>query len=111
GGFLRDATDPAMADDPGVRNYCAFLEKYYPCRCYFRRQRPRVCNGPSAGAGLEQAGENLTRENIMRQAANSMDLEIDMLMPGIKVNTSPHDSGPAKSIQLRRLVSERGQPF
>jgi hypothetical protein len=51
--FPKDATDPAMVDDPCVRNYLTFLEKGYPGRCYFRRQHPGLCNGPSAGSGLE----------------------------------------------------------
>jgi hypothetical protein len=60
---------------------------------------------------LKQTGDNLTRENIMRQAASIKGLELDMLMPGIKISTAPDDFAPIKSIQLRRLVGERWQPF
>ena len=112
GGFLKDATDPALADDPGVRNYLSFLEKYYP-------GADVTATGNAQGYVMaqvlvhviKQAGENLTRGNIMRQAANIKDLDIDMLMPGIRVNTSPDDFAPVKSIQLRRLVGERWQAF
>ncbi len=112
GGFLKDATDPALADDAGVRAYLAFLEKYYP-------GADVTATGNAQGyvmaqvmaQVLKQAGDTLTRENIMRQAANIKDLEIDMLMPGIKVSTSPNDFAPVKSIQLRRLVGERWQAF
>jgi len=60
---------------------------------------------------LKQAGDDLTRQNIMREAANIRNLEIDMLLPGIKLNTAPDDFAPVKSMQLRRLVGERWQPF
>jgi branched-chain amino acid transport system substrate-binding protein len=112
GGFLKDATDPAMASDPGVKNYLAFLEKYYP-------GADVISTGNAQGYVmaqtlvhvLKQAGDDLTRENVMHQAANIKNLEIDMLMPGIKVNTGPDDFAPVKSMQLRRLVGERWQPF
>lgn len=112
GGFLKDATDPAMASDPGVKAYLAFLEKYYP-------GADVTATGNTQGyvmaqamvQVLKQAGDNLTRENVMRQAASIKGLELDMLMPGIKISTSPDDFAPIKSVQLRRLAGERWQPF
>jgi len=112
GGFLKDATDPAMAGDPGVRAYLAFLEKYYP-------GADVTATGNAQGyvmaqtmvQVLKQAGDDLTRDNVMRQASNIRNFEIDMLMPGINVSTSPDDLAPIKSMQLRRLVGERWQPF
>jgi branched-chain amino acid transport system substrate-binding protein len=112
GGFLKDATDPAMADDPGVKAYLSFVEKYYP-----GADVTNVFNTEGYIVSqvlvqvLKQAGDDLTRQNIMRQAANIKDLEIDMLMPGIKINTSPDNFAPVESMQLRRLVGERWQPF
>lgn len=112
GGFLKDATDPAMANDAGVKAYLAFLDKYYP-------GADVTATGNTQGyvmaqamvQVLKQTGDNLTRENIMRQAASIKGLELDMLMPGIKISTAPDDFAPIKSIQLRRLVGERWQPF
>lgn len=112
GGFLKDATDPAMANDPGVKAYLAFLEKHYP-------GADVTATGNTQGyvmaqtmvQVLKQAGDNLTRENVMRQAAGMKGLELDMLMPGIKISTGPDDFAPIKSMQLRRLVGERWQPF
>lgn len=112
GGFLKDATDPAMANDAGVKAYLAFLDKYYP-------GADVTATGNTQGyvmaqamvRVLKQTGDNLTRENIMRQAASIKGLELDMLMPGIKISTAPDDFAPIKSIQLRRLVGERWQPF
>lgn len=112
GGFLKDATDPAMANDAGVKAYLAFLEKHYP-------GADVTATGNTQGyvmaqtmvQVLKQAGDNLTRENVMRQAASMKGLELDMLMPGIKISTGPDDFAPIKSMQLRRLVGERWQPF
>jgi len=110
GGFLKDVTDPAMADDPGVREYFKFLSEYYP-------GADRSASMNSMGYVMAQvmvhvlkrAGEDLTRENIMRQASNIRDLQPDLLLPTIRVNTSPDDFAPLKSIELRRLVGDHWQ--
>ena len=52
---------------------------------------------------LKQCGDDLTRENVMRQAANLKNLELPMLLPGIKINTSPTDYFPIKQVQLHAL--------
>jgi hypothetical protein len=62
-------------------------------------------------AVLKQCGDNLTRENIMKQAANIHDLEIDTLLPGVKINTSPTDFAPIKQLQLMKFKRERWQLF
>jgi branched-chain amino acid transport system substrate-binding protein len=62
-------------------------------------------------AVLKQCGDNLTRENIMKQAANIHDLEIDTLLPGVKINTSPTDFAPIKQLQLMKFEGERWQLF
>lgn len=112
GGFMKDATDPAMANDAGVKNYLAFIARHY--------LGADITNGSNTLGYitaqvmvhvLRQSGEDLTRANVMRQVANIKDLEIDMLMPGIKVSTSPDSFAPLKQIQLRRFVGERWQPF
>jgi hypothetical protein len=112
GGFLKDASDPAMADDPGVKAYLAFVDKYYPGADVTSSSNAQgYVMAQTLVQVLKQAGDDLTRPNIMRQAANIRNLEFDMLLPGIKVSTSPDDFGPVKSMQLRRLVGERWQPF
>ena len=52
---------------------------------------------------LRQCGDDLTRENVMRQAANLKDLQLPMLLPGIKLNTSPTDYYPIKQVQLMKF--------
>jgi branched-chain amino acid transport system substrate-binding protein len=60
---------------------------------------------------LKQCGDNLTRENVMKQAASLKNVDIDMLLPGIKVNTSATDFFPIKQMQLMRFNGERWELF
>jgi len=60
---------------------------------------------------LKQCGDNLTRENIMKEAANLHDFTVPMLLPGIAINTSPTDFAPIKQIQMARFDGERWQLF
>ena len=52
---------------------------------------------------LKQCGDDLTRDNVMRQAANLKDLEVPTLLPGIRINTSPTDFYPIEQVQLMRF--------
>jgi branched-chain amino acid transport system substrate-binding protein len=60
---------------------------------------------------LKQAGDNLTRANIMKEAANIKNLELDGLLPGIKVNTSPTNFAPIRQLQLTRFKGETWERF
>ena len=60
---------------------------------------------------LKQCGDDLTRENIMKQAANLKDFRTDMLLPGIKINTSPTDFAPISSLQLMKFKGEHWDLF
>jgi branched-chain amino acid transport system substrate-binding protein len=60
---------------------------------------------------LKQCGNELTRENVMKQAANIHDFTVPMLLPGIKVNTSPTDFAPVKQVQMGRFAGERWELF
>ena len=60
---------------------------------------------------LKQCGDDLTRENVMKQAANLKDVEVDMLLPGIKINTSPTDFFPIEQMQLMRFDGKRWKLF
>jgi branched-chain amino acid transport system substrate-binding protein len=57
---------------------------------------------------LKQCGDELTRENVMRQAANLKNFELGMLLPGIKINTSPSDYFPIEQMQMSRFTGEHG---
>ena len=60
---------------------------------------------------LKQAGDNLTRENVMKEAANLKNLDLDGLLPGIKINTGPTDFAPISSVQLMRFKGETWERF
>jgi len=60
---------------------------------------------------LRQCGDDLTRENIMRQAANLKNVELGLLLPGIKINTSPTDYFPVEQMQMSRFNGEHGELF
>ena len=102
--YLKDPTDPQWKDDGGFQWWVSFMNKYYP-----EGDKTDAGNvyGPS-NAGtvvqvLKQCGDELTRENIMKQAANLHDFTVPMLLPGIKINTSPTDFAPVKQVQMGRF--------
>jgi branched-chain amino acid transport system substrate-binding protein len=102
--FAKDPTDPAWKDDKGIKDYVSFMKKYYP-----NGNPDDILNiyGYSAAQTLvqvlKQCGDDLTRDNVMRQAANLKDLELPTLLPGIRINTSPTDFYPIEQVQLMRF--------
>jgi branched-chain amino acid transport system substrate-binding protein len=96
--YQKDATDPRWRDDKGMQDNLAFMKKYLP-------NIDTADSGSHAGYNvaqtlaqvLRQCGDELTRENFMRQAADLRDLELPMLLPGIKVNTSPEQFLPGEA--------------
>jgi ABC-type branched-subunit amino acid transport system substrate-binding protein len=110
--YLKDPTDPTWNNDPAVIKWRAFMDKYYP-------------EGDKANANnvygyvqaeamvqvLKQCGDNLTRENVMKQAANLRDFHTDLMLPGIKVNTSPDDYFPIEQMQLMKFNGEAWELF
>ena len=110
--YLKDPTDPLWKDDPGIKTWLAFMDKYFP-----DGDKTNINNVYGYASAqtmvqvLKQCGDNLTRENVMRQAANLKDVELEMLMPGIKVNTSPKDYFPLEELQMRRFSGERWESF
>jgi len=110
--YLKDATDPAWKDDPALLEWSAFMDKYFPDGD--KTSTFSVCGYLTAQTMvqvLRQCGDELTRENIMRQAANLKDLELGMLLPGIRINTGPNDFFPLEQMQLSRFNGEHGERF
>jgi branched-chain amino acid transport system substrate-binding protein len=111
-GYSKDATDPAWADDPDFKRWSDFMDKYYPDG---DRSNSSTVVGYSVTETLvqvlKQCGDDLTRENIMKQAANLKDLRVGMLLPGITINTGPNDFAPLKQMQMMRFSGERWQLF
>jgi branched-chain amino acid transport system substrate-binding protein len=102
--YFKDPTDPAWKDDKAVQDYMAFMKKYYPdgdAADGFNVYGLAVAQ--TLVQTLKRCGDDLTRENVMRQAANLNDVEVPMLLPGIRVNTSPTDFYPIEQVQLIRF--------
>jgi len=110
--YLKDPTDPQWKDDPGFQAWLAFMDKYYPDG---DKSDSGNLYGPSIAATtaqvLKQCGDELTRENVMKQAANLHDFTTPLLLPGVRINTSPTDFAPIKQVQMARFDGTRWQLF
>jgi branched-chain amino acid transport system substrate-binding protein len=103
-GYIKDPVDPTWKNDPALKEWLAFMDKYYP-------EGDKTSANTVFGylvaqtlvAVLKQSGDNLTRENVMKQAASLKNLELGMLLPGIKINTGPNDFAPIKQMQMMRF--------
>src|SRR6202166_1293971 len=110
--YLKDASDPQWNDDPGMKEFYAFLAKDFP-------DGDKLDQSTVVGYGvaqtlvhvLKQCGDNLTRENIMKQAASIKDFRTEVMLPGIKINTGPDDFAPISQLQLMRFKGERWNLF
>jgi branched-chain amino acid transport system substrate-binding protein len=110
--YLKDPTDPTWKDDSAVKEWEAFLVKYYPDA---DRNNTFTVYGyllaQTMVQVLKQCGDDLTRENVMRQAANLHDLGLGMLLPGIKINTGPTAYYPIQQMQMTRFNGEYTELF
>ncbi len=110
--YAKDGADPQWNDDPGMKKFFEFLAKYYP-------DANKLDGSVVYGYGvaqtlvqvLKQCGDDLTRENVMKQAASLKDFETDTLLPGIKINTSPTDFAPISQLQMMRFKGEKWDLF
>ena len=110
--YTKDPTDPAWQNDQVMKDYFAFLKKYAPDV------------GVDDGGGtygyavaqlmeqvLKQCGDNLTRENVMKQAASVKNYQVPMAIPGILVNTGPDDYAPFQTMQLVKFDGKTWTPY
>jgi branched-chain amino acid transport system substrate-binding protein len=110
--YLKDASDKQWDNDPGMKEFYAFLEKDFP-------EGNKLDGSVVVGYGvaqtvvkvLQMCGDNLTRENIMKQAASLKDFRTEVLLPGIKINTSPTDFAPISQLQLMKFKGEKWDLF
>ena len=110
--YVKDVTDPQWDGKPDVVAWKAFMAKYYPNGDLKDSSNAFAYSVASTLAQiLKQCGDDLTRENVMRQASNLNNFEAPMLLPGIKVNTSPTDYSPIQSVQLSRFDGKSFQLF
>jgi len=110
--YLKDTSDPEWKDDAGMKTFDEFLTKYFP---EGNRIDANVMYGYTVAQGLvhvlKACGDDLTRENVMKQAASIKNLELGGLITGIKVNTSATDFAPISSVQLQRFKGEAWDRF
>jgi branched-chain amino acid transport system substrate-binding protein len=110
--FMKDATDARWKDDPGMKRFDEFLKAYAP---ELDRRDAYVMYGYSTAqtmvAVLKNAGDNLTRDNVMKEAASLKKVEVDGLLAGVTVNTSPTDYAPVAQLQLMRVKGETWELF
>jgi branched-chain amino acid transport system substrate-binding protein len=110
--YLKDPTDKTFANDPAILEWTAFMKKYFP-------DGNLLDANPFYGWAvaqtmvqvLRQCGDNLTHENVMKQAASLKDFTLSALLPGIKINTSATDFAPIESMQLIKFDGKQYQPF
>jgi len=104
-------TDPVMEATPGMKKFRAFMEKYFP-------EADKSESGPLTAWNasqvfvqvLKQCGDELTRENVMKQAA-SLDMTVDTYLPGIRIKTSPTDFYPIEQLQMIKFNGQTWEPF
>ena len=109
--YSKDPRDPRWKDDPGLKAFAEFMRRYYPEGDPLDGVNVTAYNEAMLLARvLEACGNDLTRANVMRQAANLKDVELPMLLPGIKINTSPTDYRLIESMQLQRFDGTSYQP-
>jgi branched-chain amino acid transport system substrate-binding protein len=110
--YIKDPTDPAWKDDPAIKEWAAFMDKYFP-------EGDKSSTFSVYGYALaqtmvqvlKQCGDELTRENVMKQAANLKDFAPGLLLPGIKINTGPTDYFPIEQMQMSRFNGEHSELF
>ena len=110
--YLKEPTDPRWKDDPGFKEWSAFMEKYYP-------DGDRTSGFTVYGylvsqtlvQALKQCGDDLTRENVMKQATSLKGLVVDLALPGMSGSTSPTDYRVNKQLQMMKFNGERWELF
>lgn len=111
-GVFKDQTDPMWRDDPGYQEWASFMEKYYPDGDRTNAQTVSAhMFAQLLVQVLKQCGNDLSRQNIMREAANLKNAQFGMLLPGITISTAPDDYAPLKEMRMRRFTGEHWEPI
>ena len=110
--YMKEVTDPQWKNDKGFQDWMAWMKKYYPEGALDDQSNGYAYNVAILMAHvIKQCGNDLSRENIMKQAASVKNLDLPLLIPGIKVNTSPTDFAPIEQEQLAKFDGERWVTF
>ena len=110
--YMKEPGDPLWKDDPAYKEWLDFMDRYFP---EGDKNNTLSVYGYSVAQTLvrvlTQCGDQLTRENVMKQAANLKGVRLGMLLPGIVINTSATDFAPIEQMQMVRFSGERWEPF
>jgi branched-chain amino acid transport system substrate-binding protein len=110
--YLKDVADTQWNNDPGMKECLAFLDKDFP---EGNKLDGLIVTGYGVAQTLvevlKKCGDNLTRENVMKQAASLKDFRTEVLLPGIKINTSATDFAPISQLQLMRFKGDKWELF
>lgn len=110
--YYKDPTDPQWNDEPAMKEWRAFMAKYYPDGDTKDASNVfGVLAAQTMVQVLKQCGNDLTRENVMKQAANLKSLKLPLLLPGIVINTSPTDFFPVEQAQLAKFNGKQWELF
>jgi branched-chain amino acid transport system substrate-binding protein len=110
--YRKDGTDPQWKDDAGMKRWSAFIDKYMA-------GADRTDNSLIYGYGaaqtlvkvLQMCGDDLTRANVMKQAASLKDFDVDTLLPGVRINTSATDYAPIQQLRMMRFNNGKWDLF
>jgi len=110
--YYKDATDEQWKNDPAVKEWEGFMKKYYPeGNVLDAANHYAYLVSQTLHQVLKQAGNDLTRANVMKQAANLKSFRPEGLLPGIRINTDTNDFAPIESVQLIRFDGKQWQRF
>jgi branched-chain amino acid transport system substrate-binding protein len=110
--FVKNPTDPQWTDDPAIKEWRKWMQQYYPSGDIAEIYNIYAyLNGQLLVHVLQRCGDDLTRENVMRQASSLNNVELPLLLPGIRINTSSTDYDPIEQLQLMRFDGKQWVRF
>ena len=110
--YMKDPVDPQWKNDAGFKKWDAFIDKYMPGANKADGGLVTAYNdAQTLVTVLQQCGDNLTRENVMKQAANLKGIQQEMMLPGVLISTSPDDFGPIQQEQLMKFDKDHWELF
>ena len=111
-GYVKDPTDETLKDDPGIKEWRAFCDKYMSDKEFIDVNATYAFGAAMVMVHvLKQCGSDLSRENIMKQAAGIQGLQVPILLNGMTINTSPTNFSPIRQMQLARFDGESWRPY
>ncbi|HEY1454208.1 MAG TPA: ABC transporter substrate-binding protein [Roseiarcus sp.] len=111
-GYVKDPTDETLKDDPGIKEWRAFCDKYMSDKEFIDVNATYAFGAAMVMVHvLKQCGNDLSRENVMKQAANIQGLQVPILLNGMTINTSPTNFSPIRQMQLARFDGESWRPY